>query len=299
MSAYNGEKYLREQLDSIMDQTCYDNIKVLIRDDGSTDGTRDILLEYKQKYGFDLIFGENMGCSKSMLCLLQSCDKSCDYYAFCDQDDVWHKDKIERAVNMLDRHKSADKPVLYASLSCVTDENLNPTGSSVRPVRGLSFYNAAIENVCPGHTQVFNNCMMHLLSEQTESDDIFVIDYWNYQIASSMGTVLFDDTPAIFHRQHGGNAVGYSTSFFSNTLKRLKRLSFKGRDPSAAQLFLFLKIFGSRIPAEYSGEITRFFSSQKNIMTKLKYAFTMKLFRQSRLDTAAFRMLYILGKYDL
>lgn len=299
LSSYNGEKYLREQLDSLISQSVFDRIKVFIRDDGSSDGTRDILLEYKKKYGFEVMFGDNVGCNKSVLCLLKNCDKSCDYYALCDQDDVWFNDKIERAVRMLDSHFSEDKPVLYASRSTVTDEKLRPVGMSLMPSRGLAFYNAAIQNVCPGHTQVFNNCMMRLLGEQTDSDNIFVIDYWIYQVASSMGTVLFDEKAAIYHRQHGDNAVGYSTNFFLNTLKRLRRLSFKKKDPSAAQLALFLKTFDSRIPSEYSKEIKRFFSSQKNICAKLKYACTTKFFRQSRLDTAAFKVLYLLGKYDL
>lgn len=298
LSTYNGEKFLREQLDSIVSQSVFDKIKVLIRDDGSTDGTCGILREYEEKFGFEVLFGENIGVNKSMLLMFQNCDRTCDYYAVCDQDDVWTHDKVERAVNRLDE-LSGDRPLLYASRSCITDAGLKPIGMAVVPKKGTGFFNAAFENVCPGHTQVFNNCLMDILSCLTDSEGIYIIDAWIYLTAAALGTVVFDEHPSVYHRQHGGNAVGYSTNFFGRMLGRFRRLSLKKKDPTAIQLSLFYKTYSCILPDEYAGEVRRFFDSQKRLSAKLKYACSMKFFKQSALDMLIFRAMYILGKYDL
>ena len=97
ISTYNGEKYLAEQLDSLLNQT-YQNIKIFIRDDGSKDKTIDIIKEYQKKS--EKIFlteGKNIGFINSFFELLKLSNNA-DYYAYCDQDDVWMEDKIERAV---------------------------------------------------------------------------------------------------------------------------------------------------------------------------------------------------------
>ena len=99
MSTYNGEKFIREQLDSILNQT-YKNIEIVVRDDGSSDGTVAIIKEYMQKYpNIVLHEGENLGFIKSFFELLNLADA--DYYSYADQDDVWLENKIELAVNSL------------------------------------------------------------------------------------------------------------------------------------------------------------------------------------------------------
>ena len=105
MSTYNGEKYLREQIDSILNQD-YPEISLLIRDDGSTDGTVDILKEYAQKYrDIDYYVGENLGVQNSFFDLMKRADKRAYYYAFADQDDVWLPGKIKRAIELLEREE--------------------------------------------------------------------------------------------------------------------------------------------------------------------------------------------------
>ena len=94
MSTYNGEKYLREQLDSFVNLDNFEEVKVLIRDDGSTDSTLEILDEYRLKYGFEIIKGINIGLNKSMMNLFKECDMECDYFAYSDQDDVCLSDKL-------------------------------------------------------------------------------------------------------------------------------------------------------------------------------------------------------------
>ena len=100
MSTYNGEKYLKEQIESLLAQT-YGNIEIYIRDDGSKDNTIKIIKNYKEKYNnIVLKEGKNIGFINSFFELLNLCNDA-DYYAYCDQDDVWMNDKIERAVKFL------------------------------------------------------------------------------------------------------------------------------------------------------------------------------------------------------
>ena len=102
MSTYNGEKYVREQLDSILNQT-YKNIEIVVRDDGSKDNTVKIIKEYQEKYkNIKLVTGKNLGFIKSFFELLKITES--DYYSYADQDDIWMENKIELAVELLDQH---------------------------------------------------------------------------------------------------------------------------------------------------------------------------------------------------
>ena len=109
LSTYNGENYIEELLDSLLGQTY--PIDILIRDDGSSDNTYNIVLEYQKKYdNIYFISGENKGFVKSFTTLV--CEKRVEHYqwiAFCDQDDIWLPDKVERAVNALKKYKNQVK----------------------------------------------------------------------------------------------------------------------------------------------------------------------------------------------
>ena len=125
MSTYNGERYIREQIDSFLQQT-YPLINILVRDDGSSDGTIAILEEYAEKYDNITYYkGNNLGVIQSFLQLLRDSDDAATYYAFADQDDVWLPEKIEKAIEMLENNTETSMPLLYCSDVYVTDENLN------------------------------------------------------------------------------------------------------------------------------------------------------------------------------
>lgn len=110
MSTYNGAKYIREQMDSLLEQDCEAkgtaSFCIIVRDDGSSDGTQDILEEYAGRYPEKISWyqGENHGVIRSFFELLQKSGAS-DYYAFCDQDDYWMPDKMSHAVETLQTMK--------------------------------------------------------------------------------------------------------------------------------------------------------------------------------------------------
>lgn len=122
LSTYNGEKYLKEQLDSLINQT-YSNIDIYIRDDGSTDNTVKIIKEYqKNNSNIYLDEGKNSGFIKSFFELLKN-NSNADIYSYCDQDDIWEKDKIERAVKHIEKEDNT-KPILYFCNSDYYDMNM-------------------------------------------------------------------------------------------------------------------------------------------------------------------------------
>ena len=106
MSTYNGEKHLREQIDSILAQD-RQPVSLLVRDDGSTDGTVQILEEYEKQGALELIRGENLGVVGSFISLIARVADSADYIALSDQDDVWHADKLSRARDARPGHSAA------------------------------------------------------------------------------------------------------------------------------------------------------------------------------------------------
>ena len=297
LSTYNGEKYIREQLDSYIALENYENVSVLIRDDGSTDKTLEILNEYREKHGFEVIFGENIGFNASMYEIMKHRDRECDYYAFSDQDDVWLKDKLVRAIDKLScEDKSV--PLMYAACSYLTDESLNITGCTLVPKKSLGFYNAMVQNVCPGHSQVINRALMDILSE-LYSDKIMVLDYWTYLLAGAVGRVVFEKTPSTLYRQHKTNAIGCEHSRLKVLKNRISRVRTKKSVLNAMQLKSMCEMAKDLIPEKYAVEAERFYKCQKNFFTRLSYVFSSKAYRQTAVETLIFKLMYLFGRYNI
>lgn len=295
LSTYNGEKYIREQLDSYVKQTVYDNIKVLIRDDGSTDGTINILREYEQKYGFEIIEGENIGVNNSIFELLKRCDKTCKYFAISDQDDVWLDNKLAIAQEKLSELNEGN-PILFATCSQIVDSNLRPLGSSIIPYKGISFYNAMIQNVTPGHTQVLNReLVIEIINKGI--DNVPLIDFWFFLVATGIGKVVFDNTFTVLHRQHGDNSIGYELRFFRSTIQRLKRIIRNKNNNITIQIRLLIDRFGSQLNDDYIKELQRFLQCQNTLIRRFIYILTCNVYRQTTYETLVFKILYLLGKY--
>ena len=297
LSTYNGEKYLREQLDSFVSLENFSDVKVLVRDDGSTDSTRDILLEYRDRYGFDIIFGENCGVTVSFHQLLLAADRECEYFAFSDQDDVWLPNKISRAFSAISSMNNS-VPNLYCACSLLVDEKLDSVGHTLIPNKPLSFYNAMVQNIAVGHTQVFNRALLTLLSREF-SDDIVITDHWAYLLASTTGQVAFDKEPTTLYRQHDNNLIGYKRSFFSSFISRVKRAMSGQPQEKTRQLVAFLNCYGNDMDTEHKKELENFLNSQKNLFKRFAYLFKTKVYRQTTIETLIFYFMYFFGRYKI
>lgn len=297
MSTYNGEKYLREQLESIVALQNFEHICVLIRDDGSSDGTVSILEEYHQKYGFEIHLEENIGVNASIMRLIEYSSRNCRFFAICDQDDVWLPDKMQIAADSL-KKQPEDKPCLFASLSEIVDEHLNHLGSSVYPRKGVSYYNALVQNVIAGHTQVFNAALRDMLQEYG-ADQAHVIDWWIYLVASGIGKVTFYPQFTVRHRQHSANAVGYRLSTWKKVRKRLNWIYNGKGNAISKQIESFYSLYADLLPEAYRIETEHYLNYNKRLITRIIYTVTCKAYRQQPIENILFKLLYLIGKYRL
>ncbi|MDX2346887.1 MAG: glycosyltransferase family 2 protein [Legionella sp.] len=208
LATYNGERHIKEQLNSITKQT-HPYITTIASDDGSTDKTLDIL----QDYSIKTHKGPEQGFAANFFNLIEQADKTSDYYAFCDQDDVWDPNKIERAVNWfatINPHTAA----LYCTRTLLVDEQLNPLGHSPLFKKTPHFLNALVQNVGGGNTMVFNQAACKLICQTGKHHDLFAHDWWAYLLISGAGgPVFYDPTPSLRYRQHQGNLIGNNLSW--------------------------------------------------------------------------------------
>jgi glycosyltransferase involved in cell wall biosynthesis len=215
MTVYNGERYLREQIRSILGQS-YKEWQLLIRDDGSGDTSLDVTKEYAQRYPEKIRLitdrDSNIGVSQNFLRLLSYADT--DYIMFCDQDDVWLPDKIEITFNKMREIKEefgADIPVLIHTDLKVVSKNLNIISDSfwkfqhLAPQKGKSLNRLLVQNVITGCTVMINKTLkdkIKLLPEQT-----LMYDWWISLIAAAFGKIGYVPTATILYRQHDNNDV--------------------------------------------------------------------------------------------
>lgn len=210
MSTYNGEKYLIEQIESLQEQVGV-KIKILVRDDGSTDRTIDILEDMKNQGILEWYKGENLKPAKSFLNLLKHAPEA-DYYSFCDQDDVWEAEKLIKAVTKLEK-EGDERPSMYFSNTRLVDEKLRLIKQN-KPISGsYTFGQALIRNNATGCTIVFNKKLLNIIKNY-EPKFIPMHDYWLYLVCLAVdGKVIFDNNTYIKYRQHSNNVVGGRRNF--------------------------------------------------------------------------------------
>lgn len=291
MSTYNGEKYVKEQLDSIFSQE-YTNIKVTVRDDGSSDHTVEVLQTYlaglKKTDKMDIIEGENVGVKDSFLSLLNIC-KSGDYWAFCDQDDVWFPDKVKTAVDKLGLVKG---PALYCCRTMLTNESLQPVADSLhKSPPKPDFGNALIENICVGCTIVINRDLYELVKEKYPAKSL-IHDMWLYQVASCYGTVIYDNEPHIYYRQHEGNVIGLDGGRWALIKRQMASLKqFRGK--YSAQAEELLQMFD--LCGEKEVLARKVADTGKNWRARWKILLDKRIYRQGFFDNIIFHIMLFLG----
>lgn len=303
LSAYNGEKYISQQIESIMKQNNIDHITLLVRNDGSTDNTLQILRKLEKNYDNLKVFnGTNIGLIASFFELLRiGFEKyDFDYYSFSDQDDYWMKDKLESAVIHLS-NESHDIPLLYGCRSIVVDEELKPTGFLTQAKkRELNFYNTAIQNIVIGHNQVLNRKLAEILINQKQDfSNIYSQDLWITNVAAVSGKIIFENMPHTYYRMHGNNQLGYGKGKVDRMRGHLVRLRRKEPKKMALQLQYFAKTFSCYLTYKEKKEITLFFASQRNLIKRFSYIKNKKVYRQTLREDYLFRILYLLGSYNI
>lgn len=238
MAAYNGENYIRQQLDSILAQTVA--LRIVVSDDGSRDGTREILEQYQREHPERIVLHHRGGTSKdsdlrsmapaavNFFWLLRYAaeEGTSDYVMLSDQDDVWMPDKAEvllERMKQLEQRLGADHPVLVHSDMEVVDRDLRPIHSSFfsyahcDPNRVL-FSEILVENPVTGGAMLMNRALLFLAAQLPEY--CYMHDWWIALAASCFGTIDCVRKPLYQYRQHEHNLVGATAAGSLEDLKK-------------------------------------------------------------------------------
>lgn len=215
MGTFNGEKYLREQLNSIKNQS-HKNWRLYASDDGSSDGTISILETYQKYWGTDrlrITKGPQRGHAANFLSLVQDEEIQADYFAFCDQDDIWLEDKLERSIRSIQKFDES-APALYGSRTIHIDKDGKKIGISTLFRRPPSFKNALVQNIAGGNTMMFNKLTRKLFDSIPRNSSITAHDWITYVLVTACGGyVYYDTSPCLLYRQHLTNLIGSNLGF--------------------------------------------------------------------------------------
>lgn len=218
MSTYNGQKYLSQQLDSVFAQKDV-NVKLLVRDDGSTDNTVSILQKYQSDYDVEILTGKNLRPAQSFRELVRV-SPDCDYYAYADQDDIWMPDKLAQAIRALSEVEEEIPLLWYCGLSRLIDGN--ETDAGMCPLERAQSFETIVKTFWStnGCTIVFNQKMMDIL-KSCDAGLIDMHDSWtNAMCLACGGKVLCDPSPYVKYRIHDNQVLGLGKKSVLDKIKR-------------------------------------------------------------------------------
>lgn len=277
LCTYNGEKYLKEQIDSLLAQKDVE-ISIKIADDCSTDSTPQTLEEYSQKYP-NISYSINSINKKFTYNFLDlfyaKNEKEYDYYAFCDQDDVWDNNKIIEAINALENMENkSENGSLYCSNLKVVNEKLEYIGMQEDDtvITKTNKYTYSYENIATGCTMVIDNKFYHHCL-QYYPQGIKLHDYWIFLIAVYTATFYYDKNGYINYRQHTNNQIGTNKKKW--TFKNFKRFfKYKGNQPHMLQELL--NGFGQYISDEDKEILNTIIRYRKSLKLKFRLMHSKK-----------------------
>lgn len=291
LCTYNGDRFLAEQLDSLEAQT-HQNWIVFASDDGSSDQTLQILLQYQAKWPpgkLSIRSGPQKGFCKNFLSLACDAEIKADYYAFCDQDDVWLPTKLTVGISSLTIHGENNQsvPILYGGKTIYVDENLNKLGHSLEFNYPKVFRNALVQCMAGGNTLMFNQATKTLLIKTSDAKPASH-DWWLYILVSGVdGLCIFDVFPQVMYRQHKGALVGGNRKFLAK-LKRFYFLfggEFKGLVDMNVASLLQHKTLLSRTSQDLLDSFIVMRSA--NFLKRVRLLSVCGIFRQTRNGTIA------------
>ena len=252
VATYNGELFLREQLDSLLNQT-HESITIEVCDDGSKDHTAEIVREYCKRDD-RVSFHQNESNQGYVKNFLEGIKRStASYIMLCDQDDIWNKDKVEHTLKKMKQTEQGQEnvPVLVYSDAMNYDSTSKKIlgrfhAASHLNTKKVDTAHLFMENKCIGCTCMVNRSIQHYLI--TLPEEIRVHDWWLALICSHFGKIGYLDEPTLLYRQHGSNMIGgddYGT-YVKERLSEIERQRAVLRD-TYRQAAAFLACFRSQM----------------------------------------------------
>lgn len=300
LATYNGEKYLREQIDSILDQT-HQDFRLYVRDDCSSDGTPSIIKEYVAKHPdkiFYLTSEERLGAKGNFSRLLNA--SSADYICFADQDDVWFSNKIEMTLSTmleLEIENTKHCPLLVHTDLHVVDENLNTVHTSfwryskLFPRKSRTLNRLLVQNVITGCTVMINRSLARLI--KNVPPETIMHDWWMGLVASCFGLVREVSKPTIYYRQHSNNTIGAKRFGSFRHLKEGIRKLRQGNDFKRVQAQIFYERYKDALPELHEQMVKKYICMHNMPLWKSRYyIFRHQLFKNGflrNLATVAFQ----------
>lgn len=303
MSTYNGAQYLKEQIESIQQQTNHD-WQLYIRDDGSKDQTVDIAQSYAQRDPrINLVDQEssNRGVIGSFMRLLKLVDA--DYYMFADQDDYWLPEKVDNALEAMEKAGDNRQPICVHTELQVTDAKLHKLSLMKNGQVWTDFPHFMFGNCITGCTMMINQALKQKIDfDHLNLDHVLMHDWWIGLIASAFGKVVYDSRPAIYYRQHADNVVGDEHQSMLTLIERAFRLDkeAEGFSQMLQQIKEFSYQYGDldgnsgaylRAYAELSSD-----SNRKEIITLIRHYPPRRLHRRGEVMLS---YLLLFGKHRL
>lgn len=299
LATYNGHKYIKEQLDSLLAQT-YPNITIYIRDDGSTDDTVAFIKSYiaTNSSSKKIILlennGMNLGCPASFYQILKECE-SADYYAFCDQDDIWYPDKIKWAVEKLEAHPHKEMPCVYFSAY----EYYTDTGEFLRhsPTQKphIQLCDVLYYTPASGFVIVFN--------EKARQDFILNVnpgnelhDRWILRSSACFGNIIYDTRSSATHIRHS-DAVTAEDSSDSNLIRSFIKNEIGGTAMTDSKKYLihFYETFKDKL-TDSDLKTLQLFTAPNSFLRQIQKIFYPKRLRARWVGEIAIRILFFIGK---
>lgn len=257
LSAYNGTKYLKNQISSLTSQKNI-GINIIARDDGSSDDTKKQLAKYKNIK--ILTDNSNLGVKKSFSTLLEYASENTtgEHFMFCDQDDVWKEDKVKKTFEKMQKFEKLypNAPILIHTDLHVTDENLNMIDNSfwhyehINPSKN-SLGNLLMQNTITGCTTMVNKKLAQLA--MPIPNECIMHDWWIGLVACAFGKIGYLNEPTMYYRQHNKNDTGAKRYSIKNIFKKIPNI-YKGSgiyqnhlDNNIRQAEKFLEIHGDKL----------------------------------------------------
>ena len=261
MATYNGALYLRQQIDSIL-QNSENSFHLYICDDNSTDDTPNIITEYAERFPqkiFPRLYRQSAGgACESFFRAMGDIPQNYEYYMLSDQDDVWMEDKIAVTLQAMVKKETenADLPVLVHTDLQVVDADLKTIAPSMAAYQNISherilLKNLLVQNTVTGCTAMMNRKLFSMVGEKPQRCAMH--DWWIALIASAFGSIVYLDRPTILYRQHGDNSVGAKQArgmgFYINKWRTRKTVK-KNYQDTFSQAEALLERFGDNLSGE-------------------------------------------------
>lgn len=297
MATYNGEKFLREQIDSILQQKTDIPFDLIVRDDGSSDATLEILESYQQQGLLTYYAQGNLGAAKGFIQLLKD-HPGYDLYAYADQDDVWDPGKVQRG---LDAVKDRKGPAIYCTNAALVDDRLQSLGRNTH--REQPTYNL-VSILClaccaQGCTSVFNNALAKVIQEHPMPDVFIMHDSLITCLCGLIGgEVIYDHAPSMQYRMHGANVFGMVTAKQSLTRvikSRIKEITTKPKVSMYTQAKNILDTYGDVIPQQNKPLCHTVIRAEKSLGARLKLVFNKDLKHDTLNKTITKKLQILLG----